>query len=200
MYVLDGSGNVMAFNSKWAERTGSRLANLGGADPLATELENLQTDMFGHGDRVPADVREHLTNLGKDKLLDLFMAVHRLKALDEYAKTWGDREYIKFDPAFVTERISRNGLALLFYDIFPHSASARTCAAFAHYIFLVYEGIHLYGTAFAFVPGPREAMNTNLRSSNHLQTSTDPGLCEWVERKECKCLCVFLSFDMSDHS
>nr|BDW09873.1 MAG: wsv447-like protein [Marsupenaeus japonicus pemonivirus] len=190
-YVLDGSGNVMAFNSKWTEKTGSRLASLGGADPLATELENLQTDMFGHSDRVPADVREHLTNLGKNKMLDLFMAVHRsklhyrlatatgseaaptLKALDEYAKTWEDRGYIKFDPAFVTERLSRNDLALLFYDIFPHSASARTFAVFAHYLFLVYEGIHLYGTAFAFVPGPREAMNINLRSSDHLQTSTD---------------------------
>ena len=183
-YVLDRSGNTMAFNERWMRSYSTHMMQENRS--LTSELEAVRRDFFGHDGRVPQKIWTRLDSLGQSKLLDLFMAAHRSmlhfrlmgtdfpspSLLKEYANSADRLGYCKFDPVFISPRLTRQQLELLFYDVFPHSLSAQTFGVYAHFLFMTYELAHVFNLSFAFLPAAITSVNGRLRPSKYLPTDS----------------------------
>nr|GAV93217.1 hypothetical protein SCV_097 [Chionoecetes opilio bacilliform virus] len=174
-FILSRSGNVLSFNSKWVSNTVDILRK----DGLEQELERINDFFFGIGNNQA--VAEYYTKKSHIALMHLFTAVNRsvinftltsgthikypnISLLTEHSKKFkGRSNYVKIHPALLNSPPREGTLDLLFYDIAPHSKTLMVMQTFAHFLFMVYERLHICKTQVAFLPSAAPIVNEHVR-------------------------------------
>lgn len=182
-FIMERTNNSVVFNSEWMKNTGDMLRVVG----LEQELKNI--DMFFLSSKMPFNTAV-VDNIYKDKsfdvLIELYTSVSRSvlqfclsreeyitkpsqKTIDEYLLSQKEVEnnigYVKIHPSFLNRPPREKAFKSMFYDIAPHSFITMVFQVYIHYIFMVYEQVHICNASFAFIPGPCPLYNSNIRSS-----------------------------------
>nr|BDT63079.1 MAG: wsv447-like protein [Sicyonia whispovirus] len=177
-FVMDRTGNVFAFNSAWMART-AEMIRAPGYKGVEGELRRIGEHFFGCGPEAEERARFY-AQASQRKFLELFTAVSRSVThymvqtgafascgrhnIEEYiAKHHGRSDYVKVDPCAVNGAPESDFVDTFFYDVAPHSKTLSIFQFYAHYLFLVYEMLHVCNAAFAFLCAPNPQVNANVR-------------------------------------
>ena len=173
-FIMNRSGNVLAFNSTWMVNTCKILLK----DGLSAELDKIDEFFFGSEKGEYAKYYKDATN---DKIMELFTAVTRsvthyaiasgthiktpsLKLMDDHIERHRNKkDYVKIHPCFLNASPMKDSLSSLFYDVAPHSKTAAVLQFYIHYLFLVYEQLHICNSSFAFLPSTSPVLNQHTR-------------------------------------
>nr|AKS10591.1 wsv447-like protein [Metopaulias depressus WSSV-like virus] len=173
-FIMNRSGNSLAFNSAWMENTSKILLK----DGLSAELERIDEFFFGSE---KSGYAKYYTDATNDKIMELFTAVTRsvthyamasgthiktpsLKLMEDHIKKHKDKkDYVKIHPCFLNASPMKDSLSSLFYDVAPHSKPAAVLQFYIHYLFLVYEKLHICNSSFAFLSSTSPVLNQHTR-------------------------------------
>ena len=171
-FVMSRSGNVLAFNSAWMSKTSNILKRDGSLD---LEFERINRFFFGDGPDAAAAAEYH-ASASNSCLMSLFTAVSRsvmhyamtghlirnpsIGMLEEHIQKMKDKKnYVKVHPVFLNRPPKEETIKALFYDVAPHSNTVMVMQAYAHYLFLVFEQLHICNSSFAFLPSAAPVVN-----------------------------------------
>nr|BDT63556.1 MAG: wsv447-like protein [Pasiphaea japonica whispovirus] len=175
-FIINRSGNALAFNAVWMANTGKKLQDSG----LKSELQSIRNFFFPkEKDSKFADYYEEISHR---KIMELYTAVIRStthyaiasnlirrpnnKLLEEYeTKHRNKRDYIKIHPSFVNRSPKESTVSNFLYDVAPHSVTMMILQFYIHYLFLVYERLHVCNASFAFLPAPTPMLNQHVRGA-----------------------------------
>ena len=176
-FILNRSGNTLAFNSTWMKNTRKILMK----DGLKTELNRINEFFFGPGKHKYAKYYMDTTN---DKIMELFTAVTRsvthyaiathiiktpspTQMKDHIESHKNKNEYVKIHPCFLNAPPMEKSLSAFFYDVAPHSKIIMVFQFYIHYLFLVYEQLHICNASFAFLSSTSPKLNKYTRPKNY---------------------------------
>ena len=184
-FIMNRSGNALAFNSTWMENTSKILLK----DGMIAELDRIDEFFFGLGKR---EYAKYYTDVTNDKIMELFTAVTRsvthyaltsgthiktpsLKVMEDHVEKHKNKmDYVKIHPCFLNASPMKDTLSSLFYDVAPHSKTVAVLQFYIHYLFLVYEELHICNSSFAFLSSASPVFNQHTRpeSCNSIQLPT----------------------------
>nr|BDV50167.1 MAG: wsv447-like protein [Chiromantes dehaani nimavirus] len=174
-FIMSRSENALAFNSRWMLNTSKILLKDGG---LSAELDRIDEFFFGPG---KSEYAKYYTDTTNDKIMELFTAVTRsvthyamasgthiktpsLKLMENHIeKHKNKKDYVKIHPCFLNAAPMKDSLSSLFYDVAPHSKTIAVLQFYLHYLFLVYEQLHICNSSFAFLSSTSPVLNQHTR-------------------------------------
>nr|BDT63000.1 MAG: wsv447-like protein [Trachysalambria curvirostris nimavirus] len=185
-FVMDRSGNILAFNSSWMAKT-SKILRVDGH--LSDELGRID-DFFFRGRQRQREYASYYSAATHEKLIELYTAVTRsithyalmgsyvdgclgsrgpssTVIKEHYEKYHNKKGYVKIHPCLLNPAPMSRSMAALFYDIAPHSKSITAFQFYAHYLFLVYEQLHICNASYAFLPSSSPVVNLYVRPTSN---------------------------------
>lgn len=186
-FIMDKSGNALAFNAEWMANTANELSSNG----LEAQLNKIRAHFFG-SER--SEYAKYYETVSHGKFVELYTAVLRsvthyaiatgavktpsVKMSEEYVDKYKNKkDYIKIHPSFVNRPPKESTVAAFLYDVAPHSSTMVIFQFYVHYIFLVYEHLHICNSSFAFLPAPSPVLNQNVRPNTMAGTTDIPKTC-----------------------
>lgn len=174
-FVMDmTSDNSMVFNAEWMSSTARVLvANNNGLEARLREIEEAFFVKI-----TPRDVIDMINDRSNKTLMQLYNCVNRsvlhfcmtskhiktpamslFKAYTE--RSTPTLNNVKFHPAFINSTLKPETIDKLFFDVAPHSFVTKVFQFYAHFLFMVYEKMHICHTSFAFLPSASPVYNAN---------------------------------------